>query len=102
MLLQPARRSQDGMPMQNDKSFARFLRQLLQALTQFPIFTTKSFEAKTSEFSERCQLDKHIRPMKKPPPAESNIQDGHHQCRDEIFLIPANGRAADETGAGLN
>lgn len=54
MILQPARRGQDGMTVQDDKTFAYFLGQLLQALTQFPIFATKSFKAKPSEFVERC------------------------------------------------
>ena len=102
MLLQSARRGQDWVLVQNDKTFARFLGQLLQALTQFPIFTGKGFEAETAEFSERCRFDENKRSMKQPPPAESKIQDGHHQLDVETLLIPAKGRAAAATGAGLN
>jgi len=90
------------MLVQNDKTFARFLCQLFDSLTQFPIFTGKSFDAETPKFSEHRRFNENKHSVKQSPPAKSRIQNGHHQFSKEIFLIPANGRAAGHAIAGAD
>jgi len=90
------------MPVKNHKSFAGFPGQRLQSLTQFPIFAGKGFEAKTAKFSKHRRFDEDKGSMNQPPPAESKIQDGHHQFKDDMLLIPTNGRAAGKAIAGLD
>ena len=86
------------MPVQNDKSFSRFLCQLFQSPAQFPILAGKHFMVETAEFSERRRFDENKRAVKHPPPAEPNIQDRHHQFGVETLFIPAKGRAAGKAG----
>jgi len=102
IMLYPARRGHDRMPVQNDKSFSRFLCQFFQSPAQFPILAGKRFMIKTAKFLERRRFDENKRAVKHPPAAEPDIQDRHHEFGVETLFIPAKGRAAGDAFAGLD